>query len=204
VLLLAAGALAWIAIVAAMAARGFPGLPRFMAPAGALVGVAGGVGLAQLLALGRARRLPVVATCCVLGLVTAAQLPGRVAELPHSMQTTARVAHSHDRLRELVREVGRRPLLSCGRLATSDVLVRTALAWELDVGLARVVSFGLPPRRSGAFVAGPGTPLGARVRLATGARLLGSRGEWDLYLLGCSPIAAASSSRSAGVSGARR
>ena len=204
VLLLAAGALAWVAIVAAMAARGFPGLARFMAPAGALAGVAGGVGLARLLALGRERRALTAAACAVLVVATVPQLAGRIGELPHSMTTTASVAHSHDRLRGLVRDIGRRPLLTCGRLATSDVLVRTALAWELEVGLARVVSFGLPPTRSGAFVAGPGTPLDARVRLATHARLLGSRGEWDIYLLGCSPIAAASSSRSAGVSGAWR
>jgi hypothetical protein len=202
-LLLAAGALAWIAIVAAMAARGFPGLPRFMAPAGAIAGVLGGVGLAQLLAL-RERRALAGAACAVLLAATAAQLPSRAAELPHAMTTTARIARSHDRLRDLVTEVGRRPLSRCGRLATSDVLVRTALAWELDVALSGVVSFGLPPARSGAFIAGPGTPLAARVRLATRARLLGSRGEWRVYLLGCSPIAAASSSRSAGVSGAQR
>ena len=106
-----------------MAARGFPGLPRFMAPAGAIAGVLGGVGLARLLALGRARRTLVAAACAVLLAATAAQLPGRVAELPRAMATTARIAGSHDRLRELVREVGREPLLSCGRLATSDVLV---------------------------------------------------------------------------------
>ena len=204
VAVLAAGALAWIAIVAVMAACGFAGLPRFMAPAAAIVGVLGGTGLAHLLALGRERRAIVGSACAVLLVATAAQFPRRAGDLPHAMSTTARIAGSHDRLRELVREVGRRPLLGCGRLATSDVLVRTALAWELDVPLSRVVGFGLPAMWSGAFVAGPGTRLDARRRLARRARLLGSRGEWRIYLLDCSAIASASSSRSAGVSGARR
>ena len=52
---LAAGAFAWILVVAAMAAAGFPGLPRFMAPALAIVAVLAGVGFARL--LGFARRL---------------------------------------------------------------------------------------------------------------------------------------------------
>ncbi|MGH2953958.1 MAG: hypothetical protein ACRDK9_08045, partial [Solirubrobacterales bacterium] len=42
---LAIGALAWIAVVAALAAAGYAGLPRFAAPAAALVCVLGGVGM---------------------------------------------------------------------------------------------------------------------------------------------------------------
>ncbi len=203
VLVLAAGALAWIAVVALMAAAGFPGLPRFMAPAIAIAGVLAGAGLARLLALApRPRGLAAVAIA-VLAL-TVAQLPGRAEEIPHALSSTARIAHSHDRLRELVRSVGREPLLRCGKLATSDVLVRTALAWELRVPLGDVVSFGAPPTNSGAFVVGPEATAAASARLRTRAELLGSSGEWRAYSLGCSPTAAASSSRSSGVSGARR
>jgi hypothetical protein len=194
-LVLGASALAWIAIVAAMAAAGFPGLPRFMAPAAALVGALGGVGLARLVGL---RRVPAVAALGVaLALVTAVQLPGRAAELPHALRTTARIGDSHDRVRSLARAVGRDPLLRCGHLATSDVLVRTALAWELDVPLSSVVSFGIGPRESGAFVVGPQASPGLREDVRAVAAELGERGEWGAYSLDC-PAA------TTGVSGARR
>jgi hypothetical protein len=194
-LALALGALGWIAIVAAMAAAGFPGLPRFMAPAAAVVGVLGGVGLARIIA---ARRAPAVAALGVaLALVTALELPGRVAELPRALRTTARIGASHDRLRALARAVGRGPLLRCGHLATSDVLARTALAWELDVPLADVVSFGVRPRLSGAFVVGPQASPGLRDGVRAVAEPLARRGEWRAYSLDC-PAA------TAGVSGAHR
>lgn len=194
VLALGLGALGWIAIVAAMAAAGFPGLPRFMAPAAAVVGVLSGVGLARLVE----RRTPaVVALGVALALVTALELPGRAAELPHALRTTARIGDSHDRLRALVDAVGRGPLLRCGHLATSDVLARTALAWELDVPLADVVSFGVTPRLSGAFVVGPQASRRLRAGVRAVAEPLGRRGEWRAYSLDC-PAA------TAGVSGARR
>ena len=200
---LALGALAWIAVVAAMASAGFPGLPRFMAPTLAVVAVLAGAGFARLLALGRA---PIATATLALAVVAATlpQLPARVADLPDAVAASERVAQRGERLRDLADEIGRDPLLRCGRLATSYVLVRTALAWQLDVALTEVVSFGEPSARSGAFVVGPGAPRPARAYLRTHADLLGRRGEWRIYSLDCSPTAAASSSRSAGVSGARR
>ena len=199
VIVLATGALAWIAIVAGMAAAGFPGLPRFMAPALAVVAVLAGTGLARLLALGRA---PIATAAIALAILP--QLPARVADVRDAVDASERVAQRGERLRELTDEIGRDPLLRCGRLATSYVLVRTALAWQLDVPLTDVVSFGEPSASSGAFVVGPGAPPRVRAYLRTHADLLGRRGEWRIYSLDCSPIAAASSSRSAGVSGARR
>ena len=183
VLALGAGALAWIAIVVAMAAAGFPGLPRFTAPAAAVVGVLGGVGLARLAARGPTR--PVAALAAGLAAVTALQLPGRVAELPRALRTTARIGDSHDRLRALAAAVGRDALLRCGHLATSDVLVRTALAWELGVPLSNVVSFGVKPRLSGAFVVGPQAAPGLREDVRTVAEQIGVRGEWRVYSLDC-------------------
>ena len=192
---LAAGALAWIAIVAAMTAVGFPGLPRFMAPAAAVAGVLGGAGLARV--AGSMRRPAVAAVAAALAVVTAVELPGRVAELPRALRTTADSAGSHDRLRALARSLGRERLLACGDLATSDVLVRTALAWELELPLSRVVSFGVAPRLSGAFVVGPGAGRRLHRELRSLGEPLGARGEWRVYSLDC-PAA------SAGVSGARR
>jgi hypothetical protein len=194
-LVLAAGSLGWIAIVAVMAAAGFPGLPRFMAPAAAVVGVLGGAGLARVVA---ASRTPAVAALGVaLAVVTALQLPGRVAELSQALRTTARIGDSHDRLRALAAAVGRGALLRCGELATSDVLVRTALAWDLGVPLGDVVSFGAPPRRSGAFIVGPQASPRLREDVRAVARQLGARGEWRIYVLHC-PAARAGISDAAG------
>jgi hypothetical protein len=196
VLVLGLLASAWIATVAVMAAAGFPGLPRFMAPAIAIVGVLAGVGLARLPGLaGR----PALAVALAAALAACAvQLPGRAAELPRAVGSTAKIARSHDRLRALTQTVERERLFACGKLATSDVLVRTALAWELDVPLSRVVSFGDPPEKSGAFVAGPQATPAARAALRQRGVLLGARGEWRLYSINCA------SARRTGVSGARR
>jgi len=206
-----AGALGWIAVVALLAAAGdFAGLARFMIPAAAVVGVLGAVGLARLIVLARARRraVPAVALAALLA-VLALQLPGRLAQLRESAQLTARIGQSHERLRTLVRGVGNDALLRCGALATSDVSVRTALAWELDVPLADVVSFGRLPQQSGAFVIGPQAPWALRLGVARRAVLLARRGEWRAYSLDCPATAGSRSSssgrsRRAGVTGARR
>lgn len=197
---LAAGALAWIATVAVMAAAGFAGLPRFMAPALAVVGILAGAGLSEL---ARRRRIGRLALAAAL-VATAAQLPSRAGDATDALAVAADAARRGERLRALVAHVGRTPLLACGKLATSDVLQRTALAWELRVPIAQVVSFGEPPSRSGAFVVGPAATRAVRARLERRAVLLGERGEWRVYSLRCSPAAAASSARSAGVTGARR
>jgi len=227
--LLLVAALAWIAVVALMAAAGdFAGLPRFMAPAAAVVGVLGGVGVARLLALARARRLrpavattgrpavattgrPAVATAALAALLAALalQVPPRAEQLREAARVTVRVGQSHERLRALVRAVGNAALLRCGDLATSDVLVRTALSWELDAPLADVVSFGRMPHRSGAFVIGPQAPWALRLSVARRAILLARRGEWRAYSLDCPATTGSRSSssgrpRRAGVTGARR
>ena len=212
---LAAGAVAWIGVVAVMAFAGFPGLPRFMAPAVAVAGVLAGVGLAGLLACAarpRARGLPrgivrplAAGALAAVLLVTAAQVPGRARELAGALSDTVDVARSYDRLRALTRSIERDRLLRCGALATSDVLSRTALAWELGVPLSGVVSFGRPPTASGAFVVGERSSVRVRRHTWPGAERLGARGAWRAYSIGCPPRAAAGSgARSAGVSGARR
>ena len=200
---LGAGALGLVAIVAAMTVAGFAGLPRFMAPAAALVGVLGGAGLAALLARPRAW---IVALAVPALAVTAIGLPGRVGQVPHAWRSAARISDSHDRLRDVVAAVGRERLLACGRLATSDVLVRTALAWKLGVPLSEVVSFGTRPRLSGAFVVGLQASPGLRRDVRAGATRVAAGGEWSVYSIDC-PATASSSpgpARSVGVSGTTR
>jgi hypothetical protein len=210
---LAAGALGWIALVAAMTLLGFPGLPRFQAPAAALVGVLGGVGLAALLGVPRPLRLRragparlAAAALLVAALAaTLAGLPGRVGDLPLSWRSAARISDSHARLRALVRDAGgRATLLRCGRLATSDVLVRTALAWQLRVPLSQVVSFGAPSRRSGAFVVGLQASPGLRQAMLSAGVPLGAQGEWSVRSVACPVTESSSSASSAGVAGASR
>ena len=198
---LGAGALAWIAIVAAMTLGGFAGLPRFMAPAAAIVAVLGGAGLAAL--LGRPRRA-LVALAGAGAVATAIGLPDRVAEVPQAWRSAARITDSHDRLRAVARGIGPRRLLACGRLATSDVLVRTALAWELGTHLSEVVSFGEPSRRSGAFVVGLQASPRLRRDVRDGATLVAANGEWSVYSIDCPATASPSPVSSAGVSGATR
>ena len=212
--LLLAGALLWIAVVAAMTTIGFAGLPRFMAPAAAVVCVLGGVGLAEALTAlgGRPRGRPRVrATAVAGGLlvalgagVTAAGLADRVAGVPQAWRVAARTEEAHDRLRWLVRHVGREQLLRCGKPATSDTLVRTALAWELDVALSQVVVFGAPPHASGAFVVGLGAPRELHDEVRSAGRLLGVSGEWRAYSIGCPVTTTSPPPRNTGVSGASR
>ncbi|MBW3653762.1 MAG: hypothetical protein KY433_09250, partial [Actinobacteria bacterium] len=109
---LAAGALGWIAIVAAMTLIDFPGLSRFMAPPAAIVGVLGGVGLATLLADLRARRaagpaaLALAVAASLALIVTVPALGDRASQLAQGWRSSARIAQSHDRLRALVDSAG--------------------------------------------------------------------------------------------------
>ena len=202
---LGAGALAWIAIVGAMTLAGFAGLPRFMAPAAAIIGVLGGAGLAALRARPRPRGIRIARLAATL-VLTAVDLPGRVGDVSHGWRSAARINDSHDRLRVVVGGLGRERLLACGRLATSDVLVRTALAWKLGVPLSQVVSFGRRPRLSGAFVVGLRASAALRRDVRRSATLVAREGEWSVYSLDCPATARASPppARSAGVSGATR
>jgi hypothetical protein len=137
--------------------------------------------------------------------VTALGLPARVAEVPHAWTSAARISDSHERLRELAAPLGRERLLACGRLATSDVLVRTALAWKLGVPLSQVVSFGTPPRLSGAFVVGLQASPGLRQDVRAAATRVAAAGEWSVYSIDCPAMASSSPGpRSAGVRGATR
>lgn len=207
---LAAGALLWIAIVAAMTTIGFAGLPRFMTPAIAIVGVLGGVGLAAAPADLRPRpraRLAALAAGLLLAfaaIVTVAGLADRVSDLSQGWRTASRTEEAHDHLRRVVRRIGKQQVLRCGKLATSDVLVRTALAWELDVALSQVVAFGEPSRQSGAFVLGLGAPRALHDDIRSAGRLLGVSHQWRVYSIGCPVTANSPPPRRAGVSGASR
>jgi hypothetical protein len=183
---LAVGALFWIATVAAMAAAGFSGLPRYIAPAVAVAGVVAGVGVAQLLGAVRQRRTA-AAIAGVALLAAAAQVPSRADQIPRGLARVADTARANDRLRSLVRRVGYERLLRCGRLRTTDIQVRTALAWQLGVPLARVPSIAAPPRIRMTLVLGPRASASMRAAMRADGKLLGRRGEWRVYSWDCPP-----------------
>ena len=155
----------------------------------------------------RARR-PALAIAALAAILVslAVQVALRGGDVRDAAQTSARIGHSQDRLRALIRAgSGSRALLRCGRVATSDVLVRPALAWELDVPMSRVVSLRLASRLHGMIVVGPQAGPRLRRRIAARALPQTARGEWRLYSLPCAaPATAIASATSTGVTGARR
>lgn len=183
-LALAAGAAGWILIVAVMAAAGYSGLARYCAPAAAMIGVVAAVGFAHLLALAH-RRYVIAALLLAVAAAAVPQLPARVGDLEEGLADVAQSGRSNDRLRSLARAIGRQRLLRCGTLMTSDVRVRTALAWQLDVPLKRVVSIANPPTAPTVVVIGPDASTRLRRTMRSSRDLLGASGEWRVYSRRC-------------------
>lgn len=179
-LALVAAAVGWILIVAVMAAAGYSGLARYCAPAAAIIGVVAAVGFAHLLALAHRRQM-IAAVLLVVVAAAVPQLPARVGDLREGLADVAQSGRSNDRLRSLTRGIGRQRLLRCGTLMTSDVRVRTALAWQLDVPLKRVVSIADPPPAPTVVVIGPDASTGLRRAMRSSHHLLGASGEWRVY-----------------------
>lgn len=133
--ILLAGAGAWIALVALMAIAGFAGLPRFLAPATAVVAVIGGVGIARAGAAA-SKRGPVVATL----VLAVAGFGWRLAELPGDLDVVERQTSSIEHLFDLVEETGGAQLLACqDRVRMTHVREQTALAWKLDAPISSVL-----------------------------------------------------------------
>jgi hypothetical protein len=139
--ILLAGAGAWIALVALMAVAGFAGLPRFLAPATAVVAIAGAVGLARAGAAGS----PTLSNRTLRGLVATtvllavAGLGWRLAQLPGDLGVVERQTSSIEHLFELVDKTGAANLLSCqNQVRMTRVREQTALAWKLDEPIAAV------------------------------------------------------------------
>jgi hypothetical protein len=154
--ILLAGAGAWILLVALMAIAGFAGLPRFLAPATAVVAVIGGVGIARAgtaafkrsghlhrYAEQRTGALPrraargLVAAALVLAV---AGLGWRLAQMPGDLDVIERQTSSIEHLVDLVEETGDAQLLACQeRVRMTHVREQTALAWKLDEPISSVL-----------------------------------------------------------------
>ena len=149
--ILLAGAGAWIALVALMAIAGFAGLPRFLAPATAVVAVLGGIGIARIGSssersrhlhryaeqkTGTPLRMFLIATL----LLAVAGFGWRLAQLPGDLDVVERQTSSIEHLFDLVEETGDAQLLACqDRVRMTHVREQTALAWKLDEPISSVL-----------------------------------------------------------------
>ena len=128
-LALAGCAVGWTAVVAAMAERGYAGLPRFLFMASALEAVIAGIGVAWIASAAPRRS---VAALFVALAFAAGSLP-HARLLPADVAAIDKVADMDAGLAQAVRSTGaNRGALRCGRPSTPWYEV-TALAWDLDV-----------------------------------------------------------------------
>jgi hypothetical protein len=131
---LAGCAVAWTAVVAAMAARGYGGLPRFVFMASALDSVAAGIGAAVVirelarrnLVAGRALALAASAAFAFGALPNGRLLPADLAGIDKVADTDAALADS------VQTAGGPGSVLRCGSPTTPWYVV-TAVAWDLGV-----------------------------------------------------------------------
>ena len=181
---LAAGAGAWIALVAVMAAADYAGLPRFMAPAAAVLCAVGAAGLVRGVRAvpGRAALAAGLAALAfgVQAGVRAADIPG---ELERIRDDSVAVADLAD-----LTESERAAFVSCGGLWTSVFLTHTPLAWNVDLALGDVVTTGLVPPPDGRLVIGPETRAALAARMRAGGTPLAAGGGWEVFGTGsCEP-----------------
>jgi MFS family permease len=152
--ILLAGAGAWVLLVALMAIGGFAGLPRFVAPATAVVAIVGAVGIARAGASpfvpgtecalhlsryatqrkGAPSGKPSMRVLAIVALVLAvAGFGWRVAQVPGDLEVVERQRSSLEDLFDLVDKTGSAPLLACsGTVKMTQVRLQTALAWKLE------------------------------------------------------------------------
>jgi hypothetical protein len=132
-------AVVWTAIVAAMAERGYPGVPRFVFMASAALAVAAGISVAMAAGwISRANRSAAPAAAL---LALAAFALGSVPDarlLPVEASGVDSVSDTDAALAGLVRSAGGAgAVLRCGTPSTTWYTV-TAVAWDLGVGPDRI------------------------------------------------------------------
>jgi hypothetical protein len=176
---LALGAVAWLALLAAMAASGYASPARYAMPAAACACVLAGVGVAALL---EQRRREVVAIALA---VCAALAAPRLATLDDQVRDGTAVARSNEQLRTAVDAAGGTVALrrcALGGWVAVNHTTQSALAWELKAGLDRVARTMSRPGvlvrapRSEAAGAPPAVTLKRPLRAATVARA----GAWTV------------------------
>jgi len=203
--ILLAGAAAWILLVVAMAIAGFAGLPRFLAPATAIIAIVGAAGIARTAAavelfdpIRGKSSTAIIALALVLAVAGTAW---RVAQIPGDVRVVERQTHSLDHLFDLIDKTGPATLLACNNTTKiTQVRPQTAAAWKLKESIDKV-----PVRRKPHY----GTVL-STTPLPNGAPIA-TAGNWHATRLPCRPPqsstyspTSASGRPIAGVSGATR
>jgi hypothetical protein len=170
-----AAGLAWVALVAAMAAAGFSGEARYSLPGVALLALGGGVGLA---ALTRALR-PAARAALVAGALALALAP-RLGELPELQAGQAHAARLDADLGAAIAAAGgAERLLACGTPYVGPLRGPLA-AYHLRVAKERVEP-DLRPRAPGVVLRSPLAP-GAPIvpAVPAGFRRVARAGVWDI------------------------
>lgn len=215
---LAGGALAWIGVVALLAGLGFAGIPRFAAPAAAVVCVLGGVGLVRLLAAidgMRAvdrRRPRAIALATVLVVAMFVQGAVRLAEIPGQLDDAAEYGDHIAGMDGLVDALGRERIAGCGPVTSTEFLTQTAIAWKLELPISAVHILVATAPRAGIALISPGATSLAVGAIERVGALQGTHAGWSAYEVSCDPAGSATSVRGssasglamAGVSGASR
>ncbi|HMI80835.1 MAG TPA: hypothetical protein VK480_03520 [Solirubrobacterales bacterium] len=187
--ILLAGAGAWVMLVALMAIGGFAGLPRFLAPATAVVAMAGAVGIARAgaFATGSAGPFaryakqragaPLVSRALVAAalVLAAGGVALRAAQIPGDLDVVERQTSSLEDLFDLVEGTGSAPLLACGgTVKMTQVRQQTALAWKLEEPISAV-----PVRRK------PRYGVALSTKPLPGGIVVARSGRWRATRLPC-------------------
>jgi len=145
----AAGVLAWVALVAVMAAGGYAGLPRFLAPAAAVAVAIGAAGLAALLvrAVRERPRSSLAAVAAVLALGFVVQGAFRAVALTDNAANATRISELRDDLEAVVEDTGAERIRDCGEVVVGAIEGQTALAWLLELPIDDVDVSRTPPAR---------------------------------------------------------
>lgn len=138
---LAAAAAAWAGQVALLAAAGYAGLPRFMAPAAAAVCVLGASGAAVTLERVRDRAAPrrvAVAAAGVVAVLAAGQLAWRSADLVGDVRGVSERSAREQAVLGLAAQTALDARARCGPVYLGDYLHGPALAWQSERPLKQV------------------------------------------------------------------
>jgi hypothetical protein len=148
-LAIAYGSLAWIALVAIMAAAGYAGLPRFLAPAAAVATALGAAGLVCLrnAEAGTVPSVPLKALAAALAIALLVQGGFRVADIDDAARAATDLSALREELVAVVDDAGAERIRDCGEIVIGAIEGQTQLAWLLDVPIAEVDVSKTPPAR---------------------------------------------------------
>jgi hypothetical protein len=142
--ILLTGAAAWTLLVAAMAIAGFAGLPRFLAPATAVIAVLGAVGIARTGA-DRGKAFPSIggkssaALVATVLLIAVGGTAWRAAQVPGDVRVVGRQTRSLDHLFDLIDQTGPTALGACNETTKiTQIRPQTAAAWKLNQPISKV------------------------------------------------------------------